>query len=155
MRKSIFSVAALAAVLALSACEKAATDANGPYTGTWRYKAIGVVDHHPTASSTPCDYESVFDVTQTGNQLVGQSRAGSEMIRCGNATTATLLFPSPHDVSGEIENGRVHLYNSTGHNFGEVEPDRMSGIIERYWQTSQDGPVVVDTVGTFVIERVP
>lgn len=157
--RSILSAAAVAGLLAFSAaCDKAATAANGPLTGTWRYRAVGLVEHRPNASATSCDVDITFDVTQNDNVLSGLTRAADTHVVCRQPGQPEVHLPTetnPWQVDGEVQDGRVHFSLAGNyHSFGEVHPQRITGVVEGYWSEGGSDVVQVDTMGSFVLERV-
>ncbi|HEU0053331.1 MAG TPA: hypothetical protein VFQ39_09150 [Longimicrobium sp.] len=154
--RSIFSVFALAAIATLAACDKAATEANGPLTGTWHYRAVGLTGTGPGPDDRVCDVEYTIDLTQNDNDVDGITHLEGGSTICYGDGVDTLEVPIHNQqlVGGEVQDGRVRLVFSQWANFAEIHPDRMEGVVEGYWQKENSGPIFVDTLGTFVMERV-
>ncbi|HEX8696092.1 MAG TPA: hypothetical protein VF746_26990 [Longimicrobium sp.] len=156
--RTTLSIAALAGLLALAACDQASTGADGLLTGTWRYQALGLVQHG-LSDDVSCNVEYVFDVTHTDDKLRGITRLNEEHVTCWQEGREPITLPNGPNllvVDGEVEDGRVHFSIAGNyHSFGEVHPDRIEGHVESYWSRHPSEEILVDTMGTFVLTRVP
>ena len=154
---SIFRLAAAAGLLALAACDQSATGANGVLTGTWHYRAVNLEQPGPAADDKPCDEEYVLDIThhEGAGTISGLTRPASHRLTCYSPTEGVqvLQFTNPVQVGGEVQDGRIH-FGATNHSFGEVHPDRIEGYVEGYYSLpGAENVTLVDTIGTFVMER--
>lgn len=155
--RSILPTIALAGLLALTACDKSATGANGPLTGTWRYQAIGLKAPNPSGGTPQryCDLEWTLDLTQDDNEINGETRARQTPYLCSAGPGDTLVVHdvNPARVWGEVQDGHVFVGFGMLSNVGEVHPDRIEGVVTLRWAGETD-EIQVDTLGTFVMERV-
>lgn len=152
MRK-IFSVAAAAALMALSACDKAATEPQGVLTGTWSYRATGFkMWPGPDVSEWACSIETRIVVRQENHELEGVSDEAQYTCTHTDGRVSVSTWPAGV-VRGEVQDGRVHFSNAGGwHSFGEIEPDRVEGYLQSYGGL-QGQPETLQS-GEFVLERI-
>ncbi|CAA9298900.1 MAG: hypothetical protein AVDCRST_MAG68-244 [uncultured Gemmatimonadetes bacterium] len=151
--RSILTLAAAAAMLAVSGCDRAITEPYGPFTGTWRYQATGF-QQWGSAHDITCSIDLVFKVRQEGNSIEGRQTEpvpyfckypDGRMVEHG---------PQQGVIRGEIQDGRIHFSNAGNwHSFGEVGSDRVEGYLESYGGTT-NGQVQAHRSGSFVLERI-
>lgn len=132
MRRAL-SVAALAAIVGLAACDQALTESYGPLTGTWTFRATGYQQWaaHPDIL---CEAEATYVFRQEGNEIEGVSKSPHEVCRPdgGTGKPDTLAFPEGV-VRGEVREGRLYITNAGNwHSFGEIQGDRVTGYLESY-----------------------
>ncbi|HEX8358523.1 MAG TPA: hypothetical protein VF613_00280 [Longimicrobium sp.] len=143
----------LAALLALSGCDRAITEPYGPFTGTWRYRATGF-QYWATSPDVTCSIELVFKVRQEGNTLEGAQTEPAAFFCTSADGRVSELGPQYGVIRGEVQDGRVHFSNAGGwHSFGELGPDRVEGYLESYGGFA-DQPMQTVRSGSFVAERI-
>ena len=126
----IAAVAALA--LALSACQNALNDDYGPMTGTWR---VTITGYQPWAAQPEfvCDVQTTIVIRQEGSDIEGESVESPMACADTRAGTAFTHTKIPGVVRGEVESGRVRIYDAGGYYcFGELDPSRIEGYLESY-----------------------
>jgi len=150
MRK--IALTAALAIVGLSACEKSISEPEGPMTGTWRYRAVDVVDW-PNLPEWRCTTEAYVDIVQEGNRIEGGTRGTVKT--CVNKDTGkpTDVIPVDVVVTGEVQDGRVFLAFGNGYqNFGELHPERIEGYVEVATSTFPNPPEPF-RAGEFVLTR--
>ncbi|HEX8358524.1 MAG TPA: hypothetical protein VF613_00285 [Longimicrobium sp.] len=142
----------LAALLALTGCDRAITEPHGPLTGTWRYQATGF---QQWGSKDTCSMDVVIKIRQVGNSIEGRQTADAPVICAGPDGRVTREHVAWNGViGGEVQDGRVHLSNAgSWHSFGAVEADRVEGYLESYG-AFDNGPIQAQRSGSFVMERI-
>jgi hypothetical protein len=149
--RRIFTAAAVAALAALPACDRAATEPDGPLTGTWRYEAKDFRIAGNTSDLT-CSMSTTLVITQTGNELEGEGEESTVTCVNGAGTASGSSFPNGV-VLGEVQDGRVHFSDAGAwHSFGEVQPDLVEGYLEAYAGTA--GNLETVRSGSFVLTRI-
>jgi len=129
MRK--IALTAALAIVGLSACEKSISEPEGPMTGTWRYRAVDVVEWPYVTEPWRCTTEAYVDIVQTGNTIEGETRGTVKT--CVNKDTGKVSDVIPADVvvRGEVQDGHVLLAFGNGYqNHGELHPQRIEGYVE-------------------------
>jgi hypothetical protein len=151
--RRILSLAAVAAMLAVTGCDRAITEPYGPFTGTWRYRATGF-QYWASNPGITCSLDAVIKVRQEGNSIEGEQTEPRPFF-CTYPDGRVVEHGPQHGViRGEIQDGRVHFSNAGGwHSFGELGPDRVEGYLESYGGT-MDGPIQAHRSGSFVLERI-
>ena len=153
MRRTL-TLAAAVGMLALTACDRAITEPYGPFTGTWRYRAVGF-QYSPSNPDFTCSLDVVIKVRQEGSRIEGVQESEPTLFHCTytDGRTST-MGPQYGVIRGEIQDGRVHFSNAGGwHSFGEMAPDRIEGYLESYGVGSGDEVTPVRS-GSFVLERI-
>lgn len=150
--RTILTLAATAAMLALSACDRAITEPYGAFTGTWRYRATGF-QYWPAHPGITCTLEATLRVRQEGNAVEGVQTEPA-IFTCAYPDGRTSTHEQYGTIRGEIQDGRIHFSNAGGwHSFGELEPNRVEGYLESYGGVA-DQPAQTVRSGSFVMERI-